>query len=173
MIILLLEGTKSYDGLSKKGIAITVAIAAAITGSSFLIWSIPQSSPGTLIGPPNTDEGIISDVYSQSQSLALDVDSSLEEWKTERLSSDDMLAEITSAGAEINRMSTELSEADPAEEWQESYDLYIQALGSFNEYLNAMQIKVEEGDRTDDPELDSLRSDWEMNVNESVSAMPV
>jgi hypothetical protein len=66
---------------SKKGIAITAVIAAAIVGSSFLIWLIPQSSPGSMIGLPRDDNGIISDVYSRHQSLATNIESKFEQWK--------------------------------------------------------------------------------------------
>ena len=48
---------------SKKGVALTVGIAAAIIGSSFLIWYIPQGSSPDV---PRTDGEVISDIYVQS-----------------------------------------------------------------------------------------------------------
>lgn len=153
---------------SKKGIALTVGIAAAIVGSSFLIWYIPQSSPGAL-----TDEGIISDIYSRHQNLALDIDSEFEQWKEGQLTSEELQTRITAGITETIRMKTELAGANPAQEWQESYDLYGQALDSFEQYLDAMQANVDEGNKADDPELESLKLEWEGYVDDSVSAMPV
>jgi hypothetical protein len=61
---------KSYAGLaSKKGIAVTAAIAAGIVGASFLIWLLPQSSPGTTITPTN-DYRDINNVYARHNNLA-------------------------------------------------------------------------------------------------------
>jgi hypothetical protein len=171
--MLLLECIKSYARLgSKRGIALTVGILAAIIGSSFLIWYIPQSSPGTF-ELPRTDEVIISDVYSLTFELANDVDSKFERWKQSQLPTEDMLARITAAGTETTSMKAELDQAKPAQEWQESYDLYVQALDSFQKFLNVMEARVEEDDKGDDPELESLRVEWNNHVDNSVNAMPI
>ena len=171
--MLLLESTKAMLALaSKKGIAITAAIAAGIVGASFLIWLIPQSSPGAFIGP-RSDEDVLSDVFSRHNDLAADVDSKYEQWKAGSLASDDMLARINSGNTEASIIQTELEGARPAQEWKESYGLYTQALDSFKEYLNAMKVKVEQGDKEGDGELSQLKLDWQGYVNDSVSAMPI
>ena len=156
---------------SKRGIALTVGIGTAIIGSSFLIWYLPQSSPSAF-DLPRTDEGTISDVYSRNFALSDGVDSKFNQWKLDQLSSEDMLIEITKAHAEVMSLKTEL-QVGPAQEWQESYDLYVQALDSFQGYLDMMEEKVERGDKNNDPELESLKAQWKNHVDESVNAMPI
>lgn len=160
---------------SKKGIAITAAIAAAIVGSSFLIWLIPQSSPGSMTRLPRQDNSIISDVYSQHQSLATSIESKFEQWKSGEVTSSDMLSQISLDRSDIQNMRQQLDSASPAQEWQQSYDFYIQALDSFLIYLNLMQTIIEENDGLPDSnvKLDDLKQEWEGYVNNSINAMPI
>lgn len=159
---------------SKKGIAITAAIAAAIVGSSFLIWFIPQSSPGSLRDSPRANNEIISDVYSRHQSLAADVESKFEQWKIGNVTSRDMLSQINLYRSDIQNMRKQLDSASSAQGWQESYNFYIQALDSFLDYLDLMQTRVENEDKhNSNLELDELKQKWEGYVNGSINAMPI
>jgi hypothetical protein len=160
---------------SKKGVAITAVIAAAIVGSSFLIWLIPQSSPGSITGLPRHDNSIISDVYSQHQSLATNIESKFEQWKSGEATSSDMLSQISLNRSDIQNMRQQLDSASPAQEWQQSYDFYIQALDSFLTYLDLMQTIIEENDGMSDSNvrLDDLKQEWEGYVNNSINAMPI
>ena len=160
---------------SKKGIAITTVIAAAIVGSSFLIWLIPQSSPGSMITPPRNDNSVISDVYSQHQSLATNIESKFGQWKSGEATSNDLLSQISLDRSDIQNMQQQLNSASPAQGWQQSYHFYIQALDSFLKYLDVMQTVIEENDRTADPniKLDDLKQEWEGYVNNSINAMPI
>ncbi len=160
---------------SKKGIAITAVIAAAIVGSSFLIWLIPQSSPGSMITPSRGDNGIISDVYSQHQSLAINIESKFEQWKSGEATSNDLLSQINLDRSDVQNIQQLLNSASPAQGWQQSYDFYIQALDSFLKYLDVMQTVIEENDRMPDSniKLDGLKQEWEGYVNNSINAMPI
>jgi hypothetical protein len=159
---------------SKKGIAITAAIAAAIVGSSFLIWLIPQSSPGSMIERPRDDNEIISDVYSRHQSLATNIQSKFDQWKSGEVTSSDMLSQISLDRSDIQNMRQQLNSASPAQEWQQSYGFYIQALDSFLKYLDQMQtiIEVNDGMLDSNVKLDGLRQEWEGYVDDSINAMP-
>lgn len=160
---------------SKKGIAITAAIAAAIVGPSFMIWLIPQSSPGSMTELPRDDNEIISDVYSRHQSLATNIQSKFDQWKSGEVTSSDMLSQIDLDRSDIQNMRQQLDSASPAQEWQLSYGFYIQALDSFLKYLDRMQTMIEENDRILDSniKLDGLRQEWEDYVNDSINAMPI
>lgn len=160
---------------SKKGIAITSVIAAAIVGSSFLIWIIPQSSPSSMIDLPPDDNGIISDVYSRHQSLATSIESNFEQWKSREVTSDDILSQISRDRSDIQNMRQQLDTASPAQEWQQSYDFYIQALDSFLKYLDTMQTIIVEDAITPDSnlKLDALKQEWQTYVDSSVNAMPI
>jgi hypothetical protein len=160
---------------SKKGVAITAVIAAAIVGSSFLIWLIPQSSPGNMTEPPRDDNSIISSVYSQHQSLAVNIESTFEQWKSGEVTSSDMLSQISLDRSDIQNMRQQLDSASPAQEWQQSYDFYIQALDSFLAYLDLMQTIIEGNDGMSDSNvrLDYLKQEWEGYVNNSINAVPI
>jgi hypothetical protein len=160
---------------SKKGIAITAVIAAAIVGSSFLIWIIPQSSPSSMIDLPPEDNGIISDVYSRHQILATNIESNFEQWKSGEVTSGDMLSQISRDRSDIQNIRQQLDSASPAQEWQQSYDFYIQALDSFLKYLDTMQTIIVENDAMPDSnlKLDTLKQEWQGHVDSSVNAMPI
>jgi hypothetical protein len=160
---------------SKKGVAITAVIAAAIVGSSFLVWLIPQSSPDSMTGPLRDDNGIISDVYSRHQSLATNIESKFEQWKSGEVTSSDMLSQISLDRSDIQNMRQQLDTASPAQEWQQSYDFYIQALDSFQKYLDLMQTIIEENDGMPDSnvKIDDLKQEWEGYVNNSINAIPI
>ena len=160
---------------SKKGVAITAVIAAAIVGSSFLIWLIPQSSPGNMMGLPRDDNSIISSVYSQHQSLAVNIESKFEQWKSGEVTSNDMLSQISLDRSDIQNMRQQLDSASPAQEWQQSFDFYIQALDSFLAYLDLMQTILEGNDGMPDSNvrLDDLKQEWEGYVNNSINAVPI
>ena len=161
---------------SKKGIAITATIAAAIVGSSFLIWLIPQSSPGSMVELPRDDDEILSDVYSRHQSLATNIQSKFDQWKSgEVVTTSDMLSQISLDRSDIQNMRQQLDSASPAQEWQQSYGSYIQTLDSFLIYLDLMQTIIEENDVMPDSnvKLDDLKQEWEGYVNDSINAMPI
>jgi hypothetical protein len=159
---------------NKKGIAITAAIAAAIVGSSFLIWVIPQSRPSSLIQAPRADNEIISDVYSRNQDIAAGIQSKFEQWKIGNATSADILDQINIDRANIQNMLNQLDSASPAEAWQRSYDLYIQALNSFLQYLDLMQTRIENHERIDSNlKLEELKQKWEGYINESINVMPI
>ncbi|HJS67850.1 MAG TPA: hypothetical protein VJ730_00365 [Nitrososphaera sp.] len=156
---------------SKKGIALTVGIAAAIIGSSFLIWYIPQNNPGTFIDAPRTDAEVIGDIYSRHNATAMDVESKFAQWKNGDLPDGNMSAQLASAGSQIEGMRQQLDSRQPAQEWQESYDIYVQSLDAYTEYLDALELKVDGGDKTDpDP---AMNQKWRDLINQSVGAMPI
>jgi len=160
---------------SKKGIAITAIITAAIVGSSFLIWIIPQSSPSSMIDLPPDDNGNISDVYSRHQTRANNIESNFEQWKSGEVTAGDMLSQVSRDRSDVQNMRQQLDSASPAQEWQQSYDFYIQALDSFLKYLDTMQTIIVENNVTPDSnlKLDALEQEWQGYVDSSVNAMPI
>ncbi len=153
---------------TKKGIAVTAAIAAAIVGASFLIWFIPESSPA------RTESEIISDVYTRHNDLLGNVESMFEEWKRGNITSDDMLGEISAARSDIRGMRNQIEDASPGAAWQRSFDLYVRALDVSSEYLEAIETRVNDGAMSEpDSEVSDLMKEWRAFVDESVAAMPI
>jgi hypothetical protein len=168
---LFIELQKSNDWLaSKKGIAITAAIVVAIIGASFLVWFIPQSSPGSL-DVPRTDADIASDVYSRHLDLASSVESDYSSWRNGTLSAEEMLSRLEAARRETQQLTSQM-QREPSAEWRQSYDLYGQALDVFGEYLGELEAAVEDEDAGPSQEIDDLRAQWQDYVDQSVQAMP-
>jgi hypothetical protein len=72
-------------------------------------------------------------------------------------------------------MRQQLDSASPAQEWQQSYDFYIQALDSFLKYLDLMQTIIEENNGMLDSnvKLDALKQEWQGYVDNSINAVPI
>jgi len=152
---------------SKKGMAITAAIVAAIVGTSFLVWLIPQSNPGM------TSSEIVSDVYARHNDLAANVESMLDQWQAGDVSSQDMLTQISAARADTQQMQKQIRDARPEAEWRQSFNLYAQALETFLEFLGAAEKRVNSGDVSDSPEIEDLKKRWRDYVDQSVAAIPI
>lgn len=158
---------------SKKGIAITAAILAAIVGASFLIWLVPQSNPGSLI-TPRTDSEIISDVYARHNDLAVDIESGVSRWMQGNVTSEEILGQIALSRPRVQDMQKQVQDANAAQEWQQSFDLYDLALNVFSEYLDAAETLVKNGDTSgSDSDIEDLRAEWRGYVDQSVQAMPI
>jgi hypothetical protein len=85
-----------------------------------------------------------------------------------------MLSQINLDRSDIQNMRKQLDSASLAQGWQGSYNLYIQALDSFLDYLDLMQTRVENEEKLDSNlELDGLKQKWEGYVNGSINAMPI
>jgi hypothetical protein len=129
-----------------------------------------------MIERPRDDNEIISDVYSRHQSLATNIQSKFDQWKSgEVVTTSDMLSQISLDRSEIQNMRQQLDSVSPAQEWQQSYGFYIQALDSFLKYLDRMQTTIEKNDGMLDStvKLDGLKQEWEGYVDDSINAMPI
>ena len=123
------------------------------------------------IDAPRTDAEVIGAVYSRHNATATDVESKFTQWKNDELSDGDMSARLASAKSQIEGMRQQLNSRQPAQEWQESYDIYVQSLDAYTEHLDALELKVDGGDKTDpDP---ALNQKWRDFINQSVGAMPI
>jgi soluble cytochrome b562 len=114
----------------------------------------------------------MNDVYSRHNITATNIDSNFEEWKKGNVNASDMMNEISHDRTEIQKMRKELTDARPAQEWQESFDTYVKALDSFAKYLSTMETKIQSGNKADSQELDGLRKEMQDYLNSSISAMP-
>lgn len=159
---------------SKKGIAITAAIAAGIIGASFLIWLIPQEDGVNVrqITPPQ-HQAIFQEVYSQHTGLALDIESKYDLWKKGSVSSDTMSSAINDAKTNTGNLRKSLVDAKPPQDWQQSYNSYMAALDTFGQYLDGIKSKVQAEDKFDDSAIDGLKQKWEADIDSAIKSVPV
>jgi len=118
---------------SKKGIAITAIILAAITGASFLLWVIPQENDTTFIV---TDyQGYLDGVKNIHEVLQESIDIEYQNLREGKISPMDY---ITIADVTSSQVTTEISKfitSNPSEQWLESYTSYMEGLRNFNKYI--------------------------------------
>lgn len=118
---------------TKKGVIVTIIILGAITGASFLIWTIPQKSDPVFV--VSDFKGELDRVKEIHQSLESSIEEKFQEMIDGKISPDEyiQIAEVTTS--QTNSQIIELVESGASEEWQQSYIEYINALKGFNTYV--------------------------------------
>ena len=123
---------------SKKGIAITAIILAAITGASFLLWVIPQDNDTTFIV---TDyEGYLDGAKNIHEVLQESIDIEYQNLRNGKISPVDYVAITEVTSSQVTTQISEFVTSKPSEQWQESYISYMNGMKKFNEYI--LETKV-------------------------------
>ena len=123
---------------SKKGIAITAIILAAITGASFLLWVIPQENDTTFIV---TDyEGYLDGAKNIHEVLQESIDIEYQNLQEGKITPNDYIAITEVTSSQVTTQISEFVTSKPSEQWQESYISYMNAMKKFNEYI--LETKV-------------------------------
>ena len=118
---------------SKKGIAITAIILAAITGASFLLWIVPQENDTTFIV---TDyEGYLDGVKNIHEVLQESVDMEYQNLREGKISPIDYITITEVTSSQVTTQISEFVTSKPSEQWQESYISYMNGMKKFNEYI--------------------------------------
>ncbi|HJM79648.1 MAG TPA: hypothetical protein QF656_03835 [Nitrosopumilus sp.] len=123
---------------SKKGVAITIIILAAITGTSFLAWLIPQETDTTFIV---TDyEGYLDGAKNIHEVLQESIDIEYQNLKDGEISPTDYITVTEVTSSQVTTQISEFITSKPSEQWQESYINYMNGMKKFNEYI--LETKV-------------------------------
>ena len=123
---------------SKKGIAITAIILAAITGASFLLWVIPQENDTTFIV---TDyEGYLDGAKNIHEVLQESIDIEYDNLREGKISPMDYITITEVTSSQVTTQISEFITSKPSEQWQESYISYMNGMKKFNEYI--LETKV-------------------------------
>lgn len=118
---------------SKKGIAITVIILAAITGGSFLLWIIPQDVETTFV--VSDYENYLDGVKNIHEVLQESIDLEYQNLRDGKISPQEYIAVTEVTSSQVTAQISEFVTSKPPEEWQTSYINYMDALKSFNSYI--------------------------------------
>ena len=123
---------------SKKGIAVTAIILAAITGASFLLWVIPQDNESTFVV---TDyQGYLDGVENIHEVLQESIDIEYQNLRDGKISPEDYITVTEITSSQVTTQISEFITSKPSEPWQESYINYMDAMKKFNEYI--LETKV-------------------------------
>ena len=118
---------------SKKGIAITAIILAAITGGSFLLWVIPQDVETTFV--VSDYENYLDGVKNIHEVLQESIDLEYQNLRNGKISPQQYIAVTEITSSQVTTQISEFVTSKPPEEWQASYINYMDALKSFNSYI--------------------------------------
>ncbi|MBI1657700.1 MAG: hypothetical protein IS632_02855 [Thaumarchaeota archaeon] len=126
---------------SKRGKVLTIAILAAITVASFVVWLVPQDLGMT----------IITDDYGGLLDSAISIHGTLQDSLTAQyqnmLAGSVMPAEYAEVAQITSAQVTEqiriLVTASPPQEWAASYEQYIESLRAFNSMIRETAVVAE------------------------------
>ena len=162
---------------SKKGIAVTIIILAAITAGSFLFWMIPQENQMSLV--ISDHENYLDGVKEIHSIMKETISTEFQNLKDETISPDEYLriADVTSS--QVTSQISEFVTSKPPEEWQDSYISYMDSLKNFNSYVTETKVYanlVKEG-KTDQFEetltkINALQSESERLAEISDNSRP-
>ena len=150
---------------SKKGIAITAIILAAITGASFLLWIVPQDVETTFV--VSDYENYLDGVKNIHEVLEESIGIEYENLRTGKISPQDYISVTEVTASQVTTQISEFVTSKPSEEWQTSYINYMDALKSFNSYIVETKVlaKMIENESTEDEmketveKIDMLKSE--------------
>ena len=127
---------------SKKGIAITVIILAAITSASFLLWIIPQENDTTFIV---TDyQGYLDGAENIHEVLQESIDIEYQNLRDGKISPEDYITVTEVTSSQVTTQISEFITSKPSEQWQESYINYMNGMKKFNEYILETKVLANE-----------------------------
>ena len=141
---------------SKKGIAVTAIILAAITGASFLLWIIPQDVETTFV--VSDYENYLDEVKNIHEVLEESIEIEYESLRTGKISPQDYISVTEVTSSQVTTQISEFVTSKPSEEWQTSYISYMEALKSFNSYIIETKVlaKMIENESAEDEMSETL-----------------
>jgi hypothetical protein len=148
---------------SKKGIIITIAILAAISGASFAIWFLPQNNGGSSLVVSDYKNELDS-IKERKSIISSEIDSSLKGLSDRSISPDEFVSKIQVSSSQVTSLVSELIESNAPPQWQQSYGAYFESLKKYNTYLtetitlaNKMKSGISQNDLNDEmAKLDAL-----------------
>jgi hypothetical protein len=117
----------------KRGIIVTIAILAVITGVSFSTWLIPQKEDASFIVSDFKDH--LESIQARQKVIADEIETDFQAMRAGTVIQDDFIIRAKASTSQINALIIELVESKAPKEWHESYLNYGESLKSYNSYL--------------------------------------
>ena len=163
---------------SKKGVAVTIIILAAITGASFLLWLVPQDNQTTFV--VSDYAGYIDGVKNIQEVLQESTDIEYQNLQSGEISPEDYIAITEVTSSQVTAQISEFVTSKPPEEWQDSYISYMDAMKKFNSYIGETKVlanMIENGSTEEEmvetlQEIESLKAEFMEYVKNSDELRP-
>jgi hypothetical protein len=134
--------------VTKKGIALTVAIMGGFTAASFLVYFVPTQPQSEVVAPADPETELVF-AMDRNQAIVDDFKSAFQMWTNNELSKDELDGRAEAAMEQVNALMVELRRSNPPGEWVQSYVLYIQALENYRLYFEKAREYVNLAPDTD------------------------
>ena len=118
---------------TKKGIALTGIILAAITAASFLVWLIPQNIETKII--ISDFEVHLDNIKEIHSALNNEINVEFQNMLDEKITVKEYISLAEISSSQVNSQIIQLVESKAPEEWYESYLNYIESLKTFNSQI--------------------------------------
>lgn len=157
---------------SKKGVAITAIILAAITSASFLLWIVPQDIKTTFV--VSDYKNYLDGVKNIHEVLEESIEIEYENLRSGKTSPQDYISITEVTSSQVTAQISEFVISKPSEEWQTSYINYMEALKSFNSYVIETKVlaKMIENENNED-EMKEVLEKINMLKSESVEFVKI
>jgi len=123
---------------SKKGIAVTVIILAAITGASFLLWIVPQDNESTFV--ISNYEDYLNGVKNIHEVLQEAIDIEYQNLRNGEITPEDYIKITEVTSSQVTTQISEFVTSKPPEEWLGSYINYMDAMKKFNSQIGETKV---------------------------------
>jgi len=123
---------------SKKGIAFTVIILAAIIGASFLLWIVPQNYETTFV--ISDYEDYLNGVKNIHEVLQESIDIEYQNLRNGEITPENYIKITEVTSSQVTAQISEFVTSKPPEEWQASYISYMEAMRKFNSYIGETKV---------------------------------
>ena len=134
----------------KRGVIVTIAILAAITGVSFSIWLIPQKEESSFV--VSDFKAHLESIQTRQKVISDEIETDLQAMLAGTVTPDNFIMRSEASTSQINTLIIELVESRAPQEWYESYLNYGESLKSYNSYLRETIVlanKIKEGSSDD------------------------
>ncbi|MGH9998769.1 MAG: hypothetical protein ACRD90_02780 [Nitrosopumilaceae archaeon] len=134
----------------KRGVIVTIAILAAITGVSFSIWLIPQKEESIFV--VSDFKAHLEIIQTRQKVISDEIETDLQAMLAGTVTPDNFIMRAEASTSQINALIIELVESRAPQEWYESYLNYGESLKSYNSYLRETIVlanKIKEGSSDD------------------------
>lgn len=163
---------------TKKGILITVAILAGISGASFVIWFLPQNH-GSFVAVSDYKSELDS-IKERHSLISTTADSNLKGLSDKSITPDLFINQTQVLSSQVTSLISELIESNPPSEWKQSYSAYFESLKKYNDYLsetisfaNTMKSGLSSVDLNNEiTKLDALKKESDSLVTKSDEIRP-
>lgn len=146
---------------TKKGIIATIGILAAITLASFTFWFLPQGNDQVIV--VSDFETTLDETKEIHQTIKTSTNEEFQDLLNGNTNATEykQVAEISSS--QTRGLIIRLLQADPSEEWNESYHAYIESIRTFNSYLRETMVVASSLEGKDVEKMSEKEKD---NLNE-------